>query len=221
MTKRLVVLVSGRGSNLQSILTACQDGSIHDTQIVAVISNQPHAAALQLAERAGLSSLVVDHRAYPSRAAFDQALRQKVDAYAPDLVVLAGFMRQLTESFVTHYLGRLVNIHPSLLPAFPGLHTHARARAQGVCWHGATVHFVTPELDSGPIIIQAAVAVLPDDDDSSLADRVLAAEHQIYPQALSWVLSGRCRLEAGRIFWSAPAPQIAQILIAPPLDPSQ
>ncbi|WP_414039144.1 phosphoribosylglycinamide formyltransferase [Acidithiobacillus sp. M4-SHS-6] len=217
MTKKLVLLISGRGSNLQSILRACQSGQVPDTAIVCVISNRADAPGLALAKQAGIPTQVMDHRNYPSRADFDAALRQGIDAHAPDLVVLAGFMRRLTVSFVTHYLGRLVNIHPSLLPAFPGLHTHARALEQGVCWHGATVHFVTPELDAGPSIVQAAVPVHPDDDPARLAERVLDAEHQIYPQALAAILSGHCRLEAGRVHWSTPFPAAAETVVHPQL----
>ncbi|MBN2680632.1 MAG: phosphoribosylglycinamide formyltransferase, partial [Acidithiobacillaceae bacterium] len=173
---------------------------------------------LALAKQAGIPTEIIAHRNYASRADFDAALRRSIDAYHPDLVVLAGFMRQLTTPFVTHYLGRLVNIHPSLLPAFPGLHTHARALEQGVCWHGATVHYVTPELDAGPIIVQAAVPVFPDDDPARLAARVLEAEHQIYPRALAAILSGHCRLEADRVHWSAPFPVLANTVIHPQLE---
>jgi phosphoribosylglycinamide formyltransferase-1 len=142
---------------------------------------------------------VVDHGAYPSREAFDEALAAAIDRFRPALVALAGFMRILTPAFVRHYEGRLLNIHPSLLPAFPGLHTHARALAAGVKVHGATVHFVTPELDHGPIVIQAAVPVRPDDDEGALAARVLAQEHRIYPQAVRWFLDGRLVLESGQV----------------------
>ncbi|MBU2738911.1 phosphoribosylglycinamide formyltransferase [Acidithiobacillus concretivorus] len=215
MIKKLVLLISGRGSNLQSILRACQTGQIIDTKIAAVISNRAAAPGLVVAQAAGIPTEVIDHRAFPSRAEFDIALQQQIDQYAPDLVVLAGFMRQLTDAFVEHYPGRLVNIHPSLLPAFPGLHTHARAIAQGVCWHGASVHFVIPELDAGPVIIQAAVPVHTSDDPAKLGARVLAAEHEIYPQALSALLSGRCKLEEGRVYWSDPIPSCANTAINP------
>ena len=218
LTRKLVLLISGRGSNLQSILRACQSGQIADTEIVCVISNRAEAPGLALAKQAGIPTEIIAHRNYASRADFDAALRRSIDAHAPDLVVLAGFMRQLTTPFVTHYLGRLVNIHPSLLPAFPGLHTHARALEQGVCWHGATVHYVTPELDAGPIIVQAAVPVFPDDDPARLAARVLEAEHQIYPRALAAILNGRCRLEADRVRWSAPFPAPANTVIHPQLE---
>ncbi|MDX5936006.1 phosphoribosylglycinamide formyltransferase [Acidithiobacillus thiooxidans] len=215
MTKKLVLLISGRGSNLQSILRACQTGQIADAEIAAVISNRAEAPGLMVAQAAGIPTEVTDHRDFPSRAEFDTALQQQIDRYAPDLVVLAGFMRQLTDTFVGHYLGRLVNIHPSLLPAFPGLHTHARAIAQGVCWHGASVHFVIPELDAGPVIIQAAVPVHTDDDPARLAARVLAAEHEIYPRALSAVLSGWCSLKEGRVRWSEPVPFCADTAVNP------
>ena len=220
MTKRLVILVSGRGSNLQSILAACHSGQIPDTQVVAVISNRPAASALELAMTAGVPALTVDHRDYGTRADFDAALQKQIDDYAPDVVVLAGFMRQLTPAFVQHYEGRMLNVHPSLLPAFPGLHTHAQALAQGVCWHGASVHFVTAELDAGPIIIQAAVAVLPADDEQSLAARVLDAEHRIYPQALAWLLGGRVALAAGRAQWREPPQMATREAIAPSLEGS-
>ncbi|PKY11143.1 phosphoribosylglycinamide formyltransferase [Acidithiobacillus marinus] len=217
MTNRLVLLISGRGSNLQSILNACQSGQISSTEIVCVISNRAEAPGLAVAIQAGIPTQVIAHRDYASREDFDAALRRSIDAHHPDLVVLAGFMRQLTAAFVSHYLGRMVNIHPSLLPAFPGLHTHARALEKGVCWHGATVHFVTPELDAGPIIVQAAVPVLATDDPASLAARVLEAEHQIYPQALAAILSGRCRLEAGRVHWSTPLPGAEGTVVHPVL----
>ncbi|MHB8115918.1 MAG: phosphoribosylglycinamide formyltransferase [Acidithiobacillus ferrivorans] len=220
MTKRLVVLVSGRGSNLQSILAACRSGQIPDTQVVAVISNRPAARALELAMAAGIPALTVDHRDYETRTAFDAALQQQIDEYAPDIVALAWFMRQLTPAFVQRYEGKLLNVHPSLLPAFPGLHTHAQALQQGVCWHGASVHFVTAELDAGPIIIQAAVAVLPTDDEQSLATRVLDAEHRIYPQALAWLVSGRVTYAAGRTQWRDPPQTATRTAIAPSLESS-
>lgn len=185
--KNLVILISGRGSNMEAILAA----GIPGTRVAAVISNRPEAAGLDIARRAGVGAEVVDHRGYPDRAAFDAALAEAIDRHAPDLVVLAGFMRVLGDDFVSRYSGRLVNIHPSLLPSFPGLHTHRRALEEGVCWHGATVHFVTPTLDCGPIVAQVAVPVQPDDTEAMLAARVLAAEHRLYPQALRWILEGR------------------------------
>ena len=167
-------------------------------QICAVISNDPAAKGLVTAADHGITTAVVDHRQYQQRADFDAALAQTIDVHRPDIVVLAGFMRVLTEDFVNRYRGRLINIHPSLLPAFQGLDTHARALAAGVRLHGCTVHLVTAGVDEGPIIAQAAVPVLPNDTEASLAARVLAEEHRLYPAALSWLAAGRVRLEAGR-----------------------
>lgn len=192
--KNYVILISGRGSNMEAIIDAQVPG-----RCAAVISNRPAAAGLAWAAARGVPTAVVDHKASASRDAFDAALAAEIDRHAPDLVVLAGFMRVLGESFVRRYEGRLINIHPSLLPAFPGLHTHAAALAAGVRIHGATVHFVTPALDSGPIIIQAAVPVLPGDSPDTLAARVLAQEHVIYPRAVDWFLQGRLRLDQGRV----------------------
>lgn len=196
---RLAVLVSGRGSNLQAIMSACASGQIPDTDVVAVISNRPQAPALALAAAAGIPSPCVDHRRFADRSSFDAALRAQIDDFAPDHIALAGFMRQLTPAFAQHYAGRMVNIHPSLLPAFPGLHTHAQALGEGVKLHGATVHFVTADLDAGPIIVQGVVPVLAQDDVDSLAARVLALEHRIYPQALAWLVSGRLRIVQGKV----------------------
>ena len=194
--KSIVILVSGRGSNMQAII----DAAIPGARIAAVISNRPDAGGLAYAAGRGIDTAVVDHKAYPDRAAFDDALAGCIDRFAPDLVVLAGFMRVLTDDFVRRYEGRLINIHPSLLPSFPGLHTHRRALEAGVRVHGATVHFVTPTLDCGPIIVQAVVPVLPCDDEASLAARVLMQEHRIYPQAVRWFVDGRLRVdEAGRV----------------------
>ena len=165
-------------------------------QICAVISNDPAAGGLDTAVRRGVATAVVNHRSHGQRASFDTALAQAIDAARPDLVVLAGFMRVLTTDFVNRYRGRLINIHPSLLPAFPGLHTHRQALDAGVRVHGCTVHFVTPQLDHGPIIIQAAVPVLPGDSEDTLAQRVLAEEHRIYPQALRWLCEDRVTLTA-------------------------
>ena len=183
---KLVVLISGRGSNLNAILAASLP-----VEIVAVISNRPAADGLALAQRHGITTHALDHTQHPSREAFDAALMALIDRYQPDGVVLAGYMRILTDAFVAHYSGRLINIHPSLLPSFPGMHTHARALAEGVRIHGCTVHFVTPQLDHGPIIVQAAVPVHADDSPERLAARVLAAEHQALPLAIRWWASGR------------------------------
>lgn len=194
-TKRIVILISGNGSNMQAVIEAAarEDwlGRL-GARVVAVISNKPEAVGLGLAQQAGIATEVLDHRAYASREAFDAALMQVIDRHAPALVLLAGFMRILTPGFVRHYEGRLVNIHPSLLPAFPGLHTHRRAIEAGCAQAGATVHWVTPELDHGPILAQAAVPVLPGDTEQTLAARVLEQEHRIYPQAVRQLLINLC-----------------------------
>ncbi len=194
--KRIVILISGRGSNMRSIVEACA-AERWPAQVVAVISNRPGAGGLAYAAEHGIATQVVDHKAFAARDAFDAALAQAVDAYTPDLVVLAGFMRILGADFVRHYEGRLLNIHPSLLPAFPGLHTHQRAIDGGCKLAGATVHFVTHELDHGPIVIQAVVPVLPGDDEDRLSARVLTREHLIYPLAVRWCVSDRLRVEKG------------------------
>lgn len=183
-----VILISGRGSNLRALV----EGST-GLDICGVLSSRPDAAGLEWARARGLATRALDHKAYASREAFDEALAQAVDAFRPDYLLLAGFMRILTEGFIRRYPRRMLNIHPSLLPAFPGLDTHRRALAAGVKLHGATVHFVTPELDHGPILAQAAVPVLAEDTGDSLAARVLAREHRLYPQAARWVAEGRVR----------------------------
>jgi len=188
----IVVLISGRGSNLQAILDA-------GIPVSAVISNQPGAGGLAIAARRGVATAVVEHRRFPTREAFDAALADEIDRHAPRLVALAGFMRVLTPGFVARYAGRLVNIHPSLLPEFPGLDTHARALAAGAKRHGCTAHFVTAALDHGPIIAQASVPVLPGDTAETLAARVLAQEHLIYPRALRWFLDGLLVVENGKV----------------------
>ena len=192
--KRIVILISGRGSNMQAIFEANLDAAI-----AAVISNNPSAKGLQIAHRAGVDAKVVNHRDYPDRKNFDRALADTIGAYRPDLIVLAGFMRILTEEFIKRFSGRIMNIHPSLLPAFPGLETHRRAIDEGVKLHGCTVHFVTPALDHGPIVIQAAVPVLPDDDEERLAARVLEQEHIIYAQAIRWFLDDQLAIEGNRV----------------------
>lgn len=212
--KSIVILISGRGSNMEAIVRAQLPGA----RIRAVISNRPDAAGLAYAAAHGIATAVVDHRAFADRAGFDAALAAEIDAHVPDLVVLAGFMRVLTAPFVARYEGRLLNIHPSLLPAFPGLDTHARALAAGVRWHGATVHFVTPALDCGPIVVQAVVPVLPDDDEDALAARVLAEEHRIYPQAVRWFVEDRLTLTADARVRVQGAGTPAAGQIAPPLD---
>jgi len=192
--KTIVILISGRGSNMEALLEARLPA-----RIAAVISNNPQARGLGTAQSRGIATAVVDHRAFPDRTAFDAALAAEIDRHRPDLVVLAGFMRILTEPFISRYRGRLINIHPSLLPTFTGLDTHRRALAAGVRIHGCTVHFVAPAVDSGPIIAQAAVPVLPDDTEEQLAARVLAEEHRIYPQAVRWFIEGKLKLEDGRV----------------------
>ncbi|MEO8156822.1 MAG: phosphoribosylglycinamide formyltransferase [Betaproteobacteria bacterium] len=191
--KRIVILISGRGSNMQAVLHANLEA-----KIAAVVSNNPSAVGLQLARNAGVDTAVVSHRDFPDRASFDRALGDAIAKCAPDLIVLAGFMRILTPEFIERFSGKIMNIHPSLLPAFPGLDTHRRALAEGVKLHGCTVHIVTPALDHGPIIVQAAVPVLPDDDEERLAARVLAQEHAVYPQAIRWFLDGRIAVEGNR-----------------------
>jgi phosphoribosylglycinamide formyltransferase-1 len=195
---RLVVLISGNGSNLQSLIDQTQAKQLPAT-INVVISNRPNAYGLQRAIEAGIAVECVDHTAFASRAAFDQALRRSIDRYVPDLVVLAGFMRILSDDFVRAFSGRLINIHPSLLPKYPGLNTHQRALDAGDQYAGATVHFVTSELDGGPAIIQAAVPILATDTADQLAQRVLQQEHRIYPLAVRWFAQGRLRLEQGRV----------------------
>ncbi len=194
----LVVLISGRGSNLQSIINAAGDGSLA-ADIRAVLSNEPDAYGLERARRAGIKTQVINHRDYPSRDEFDAALMECIDAFEPGLVALAGFMRILTPAFVNHYHGRLMNIHPSLLPDFPGLDTHQRALDAGVREHGASVHFVTPDLDGGPVIIQARVPVKAHDDADTLAARVLEREHEIYPQAIRWFAEGRLKIAGEKV----------------------
>lgn len=193
--KSIVILISGRGSNMEAMLAAKLP-----CRISAVISNRADARGLETARAHGIPTAVVAHAEHASRELFDAALAAEIDRHAPDLVVLAGFMRILGEDFVRRYPGRLMNIHPSLLPAFPGLHTHRRALAAGCRVHGCTVHFVTPALDNGPVIVQAAVPVYPDDSEETLAARVLAQEHVAYPQAVRWFVEGRLRLDAdGRV----------------------
>lgn len=193
----IVVLISGNGSNLQAIIDAVAAGDL-PVEIRAVVSNRPAAAGLERAQRAGIATAVVDHRQYPDRAAFDAALRTVVDQYRPELVVMAGFMRILTPEFVAHYHGRMLNVHPSLLPAFRGLDTHARALAAGVAEHGVSIHFVTAELDGGPVVAQRRIAILPGDDAATLAARVQREEHVLYPQVIRWFAEGRLTLQNNR-----------------------
>ncbi len=192
----IVVLISGGGSNLQAIIDAAERDQL-PVEIRAVISNRPDAYGLERARNSGIEARVVDHREFPDRESFDRALQRVIDSYEPELVVLAGFMRILTPQFVEHYMGRMFNIHPSLLPEYRGLHTHRRVLEANGNRHGASVHFVTSELDGGPVVIQAEVPVLPGDDPDTLAARVLSQEHRIYPQAIRWFAEGRLELKEG------------------------
>lgn len=192
--KSLVILISGRGSNMRALLEAKLPARVD-----AVISNNPDAAGIKLAKKYDIETCIIDHRAYQDRTVFDSALAEKIDSYQPSLIVLAGFMRVLGDSFVDKYKGKLINIHPSLLPAFPGLETHKKALEEGVKIHGCTVHFVTPKVDHGPIIIQAAVPVLPDDTDETLAARVLLQEHRIFPEAVRMFIEGRLKLSKNKV----------------------
>ena len=209
--KRIVILISGRGSNMEALAQAClREG--WPARIVAVISNRPQAAGLAYAQALGIHTDTVDHQAYADRGAFEQTLAAVIDGHRPDLVVLAGFMRVLGEAFVRRYEGRLLNIHPSLLPAFPGLHTHRRALEMGCKLAGATVHFVTSSLDHGPVVMQAVVPVLADDDEDSLAARVLKVEHQIYPMAVRWFLEGSLEVRDGIVWHAKGASQLLMAL---------
>ena len=194
---RTAILISGRGSNMQALIESCQAPAA-PAEIVLVLSNNPVASGLSYAAKAGIPTDVVDHRGYPDRAAFDAEVDRRLRAAGAEFVCLAGFMRLFTPAFVERWRDRMINVHPALLPAFPGLDTHARALAAGVRFHGCTVHFVRFETDTGPIIVQAAVPVQPDDTPDRLADRVLVQEHRIYPQALAWIAEGRVRVEGDR-----------------------
>lgn len=217
---RVLVLISGSGSNLQALIDAQGQAPY---RIVAVISNQHEAFGLERARRAGIPTEVLSHRAFPDRSAYDRALAEIIDRFEPGLVVLAGFMRILTPVFVARYAGRMMNIHPSLLPRHRGLHTHRRALEAGDTEHGASVHFVTDELDGGPLIIQARIPVLPGDDAETLAARVLTLEHQIYPLAVRWFAEGRLRLDSDGRPWLDDQPLDAPYRFAtrdlPPQDP--
>jgi phosphoribosylglycinamide formyltransferase-1 len=196
--KNIVILISGRGSNMQAIVRTAELEQ-WPCKIAAVISNRADAEGLRFAVEHGIPTAVVVSKGAPSREAFDQELKIAIDRFAPDLVVLAGFMRILTPAFVEHYANRLLNIHPSLLPSFPGLATHGQALAAGVKVHGATVHFVTAELDHGPIVDQAVVSVSPEDTEETLAARVLLQEHVIYPRAVRWFVEDRLTIENGLV----------------------
>ncbi|TGN96814.1 phosphoribosylglycinamide formyltransferase [Burkholderia sp. USMB20] len=208
--KKLVILISGRGSNMEAIVRACAQER-WPAEVAAVIANRPDAAGLAFAASHGVATAVVDHRSFDGRDSFDAALAAEIDRSAPDLVVLAGFMRILTPDFVRRYEGRLLNIHPSLLPSFKGIHTHQQALDAGVALHGASVHFVIPELDSGAIVAQGAVPVRAGDDAAALARRVLTVEHVLYPRAVRWFVEGRLRLENGR---AVVAPEEARWIFA-------
>lgn len=209
----VVVLISGRGSNLQAIIDATRAGRLA-IELRAVVSNEPDAPGLKRAQAAGIPTQIVDHRGYATRVEFEQELVARIDSYYPALVVLAGFMRLLGPAFIDRYSGRLINIHPSLLPAFPGLRTHDRALAARAQRHGATVHFVTRDVDSGPIIAQAAVPVRAGDTSATLAERVLAEEHRIYPLAIGWFAERRLTVQGDRVLLDG-AIRPEQGLVAP------
>jgi phosphoribosylglycinamide formyltransferase 1 len=194
--KRIVILLSGRGSNLQAIVEQCAQEA-WSARVVGVASNRPDADGLAWAAERGIATAALDHHAFATREDFDAELMRVIDRWGPDVLALAGFMRILTPAFVRHYDGRMLNVHPSLLPAFSGLHTHRRAIEAGCKVAGATVHFVTPDLDHGPIVAQAVVPVLPGDDEQALSARVLLQEHRLYPLALRWFVQGRLRVQGG------------------------
>jgi phosphoribosylglycinamide formyltransferase-1 len=215
--RRVAVLISGRGSNMAALVEAAKAADF-PAEISLVLSNQPNAEGLAIAQAAGVATAIVDHVPFgKNREAFERALQRELDAHRTEMVCLAGFMRLFTPGFVDHWQGRMLNIHPALLPAFKGLDTHARALAAGVKIHGATVHFVVPDMDAGPIIAQGALAVRADDTADTLAVRVLGIEHQIYPLALRLVAEGRVRVEDGRCRIDG-APASDQILLGPPLE---
>ncbi len=208
--QNVVILISGRGSNMQAVLEAAARerwDELLGARIAAVVSNRPDAPGLAIAHEAGVATAVADHRAHASREAFEAQLIEAIDRHAPALVVLAGFMRVLTDGFVSRYAGRLLNIHPSLLPAYDGLATHRRVLEAGGKWHGATVHYVTAEVDHGPVVAQVAVPVLAGDDEHRLAARVLAEEHRLLPLAIRWHLEGALSIDAGRVRHREGAPQ--------------
>ena len=211
---KLAIPISGRGSNMQALIAACRSGAV-DGEIALVLSNRADAAGLAYAAAAGIATRVIPHGGYPDRAGFDQALDEALADAGVNFICLAGFMRLLTPEFIARWRDRMINIHPSLLPAFPGLHTHRRALEAGVKLAGCTVHFVRFETDTGPIIAQAAVPVLPGDDEESLAARVLAAEHRLYPLALGLVAAGRVRVVEERTVVDAPGDPAA-LLLNPP-----
>ncbi|HDT3624231.1 TPA: phosphoribosylglycinamide formyltransferase [Morganella morganii subsp. morganii] len=199
MKKRLVVLISGSGSNLQALIDACNSKALN-AEIVAVFSNKAGAYGLLRAQQTGIPALSLSPAEFSSRDAFDAALQVQIDEYQPDLIILAGYMRILTPAFVRHYHGKMLNIHPSLLPKYPGLHTHRKALENGDAEHGTSVHFVTEELDGGPVILQARIAVLPDDTEDTLTARIQQEEHRIYPQVVNWFVQGRLALKEDGIY---------------------
>jgi phosphoribosylglycinamide formyltransferase-1 len=205
--KTLVILISGRGSNMEALVRACAAEG-WNARVAAVLSNRPDAPGLAFARARGIAAHGLDHAAFADRTAFDAALAEAINAHAPDFVLLAGFMRVLTPAFVERYAGRLLNVHPSLLPAFAGLYTHRRAIEAGCKLAGATVHFVVPEVDRGPIVAQAVVPVLPGDSEETLAARVLAREHVLYPLAVRWAVEGLLRVEDGRVTQTRGEPQL-------------
>ncbi len=197
---KLVVLISGSGSNLQAIIDQIEAGEIN-AEVLAVISNRADAFGLERAKKHGITTAILDHTKYDSRKVFDQELQKLIDSYSPDLIILAGFMRILSDDFVEHYAGKIINIHPSLLPLYKGLHTHQRALADKQSKHGASVHFVIPELDAGKVIIQGVVDIKTGDDEDSLAQRVHQIEHKIYPHAVKLLANGRLKYEEGKVLY--------------------
>lgn len=197
--KNIVVLISGNGSNLQAILEACE-ANMPNAQVAAVFSNKADAYGLERAKQFDVNGHFVDPKAFESREAFDAELMKQIDEYQPDVIVLAGYMRILSSAFVSHYLGKMINIHPSLLPKYPGLHTHQRAIDAGDKEHGTSVHFVTEELDGGPVVLQAKVPVFEDDDADALAARVQTQEHSIYPMVTKWLVEGRLSMTEGKAY---------------------
>jgi phosphoribosylglycinamide formyltransferase 1 len=198
MSRRVAILISGRGSNMVSLIEAAHAPGF-PAEIALVLSNRPDAVGLERAREAGIATVAVDHKTHPTRESFEQAMNEALVAHGIEFICLAGFMRVLTDGFVERWAGRMINIHPSLLPLFRGVHTHRRALEEGVLIHGCTVHFVVPELDAGPIIAQAAVPVIPGDTEESLAARILVQEHQLYPKALRMICDDSARLEGGRV----------------------
>ncbi len=209
--KKIVILISGRGSNMEAIVRACE-AQRWPARVAAVIANRADAKGLIFARSQGIAAVTVDSKTYPERALFEAALAEAIDSFTPDLIVLAGFMRVLTAAFVERYANRILNVHPSLLPSFRGLNTHQRALDSGVKIHGATAHFVNSELDGGPIIAQSVVPVMVDDDETTLAARVLASEHILYPRVVRWFVEDRLMLDGARVRLIPPDPQW---LIAP------